>query len=80
MNPKNDDIASSNVDDMFAFSQVIASGGNIKQTVAQIEKDEEKRIATEKKEKEVSDWKYAMELQKPKIIIPKEVLEKERKA
>ena len=80
MNPKNDDISSSNVDDMFAFSQVIAAGGNIKQTVAQIEKDEEKRVAQEKKDKEISDWKYAMELQKPKIVIPKEVLEKEKKA
>ena len=80
MNPKNDDISSSNVDDMFAFSQVIAAGGNIKQTVAQIEKDEEKRIAQEKKDKEISDWKYAMELQKPKVVIPKEVLEKEKKA
>ena len=29
MNPKNDDIATSNTNDMFAFSQVIASGGNV---------------------------------------------------
>ena len=80
MNPKNDEISTSNVDDMFAFSQVIAAGGNVKQTVAQIEKDEEKRLADEKKAKEISDWKYAMELQKPKIIVPKEVIEKENKA
>lgn len=80
MNPKNDDIASSNVEDMFAFSQVIAAGGNVKQTVAQIEKEETKRIADEKKAKEISDWKYAMELQKPKIVIPKEELEKQQKA
>ena len=80
MNPKNDDIASSNVDDMFAFSQVIAAGGNVKQTVAQIEKEETKRIADEKKAKEISDWKYAMELQKPKIVVPKEELEKQQKA
>lgn len=80
MNPKNDDIASSNVEDMFAFSQVIAAGGNVKQTVAQIEKEETKRIADEKKTKEISDWKYAMELQKPKIVIPKEELEKQQKA
>lgn len=80
MNPKNDDIASSNVEDMFAFSQVIAAGGNVKQTVAQIEKEETKRIADEQKAKEISDWKYAMELQKPKIVIPKEELEKQQKA
>jgi len=80
MNPKNDEISTSNVDDMFAFSQVIAAGGNVKQTVAEIEKEEVKRIADEKKAKEISDWKYAMELQKPKKVIPKEVLEKQEKA
>ena len=80
MNPKNDDIATSNVDDMFAFSQVIAAGGNVKQTVEGLEKEEVQRIKAEQKAKEISDWKYAMELQKPKIVIPKEQLEKEKKA
>jgi hypothetical protein len=80
MNPKNDDIATSNVDDMFAFSQVIAAGGNVKKTVEDLEKEEIQRQKDEQKQKEISAWKYAMELQKPKKVIPKEVLEREAKA
>jgi hypothetical protein len=49
MNPKNDDISTSNTDDMFAFSQVIASGGNIKKTVEDLEKEEVNRVKAEKK-------------------------------
>lgn len=35
-----DSISKSNADDMFAFSQIIASGGNPLAVAAQIEKDE----------------------------------------
>lgn len=72
MNPKNDDIATSSTDDMFAFSQIIAAGGNVKKTMEDLEQDEKKRIAAEEKAKEVTEWKFAMELAKPKKIIPKE--------
>lgn len=80
MNPKNDDISTSNVDDMFAFSQVIAAGGNIKKTVENMEKEEIDKVKAEKKAEEITAWKYAMELQKPKIVVSKEKLEQERKA
>ena len=33
-----DNIASASPDDMFAFSQVVASGGNVLQTVKELEK------------------------------------------
>ena len=72
MNPKNDDISTSNVDDMFAFSQVIAAGGNIKKTVENMEKEEIDKVKAEKKAEEITAWKYAMELQKPKIVVSKE--------
>lgn len=35
----NDDIGKSSADDMFAFSQIVASGGNPMEVAAQIEKD-----------------------------------------
>ena len=35
-----DSIGTSSADDMFAFSQIIASGGNPLQVAAQMEKDE----------------------------------------
>ena len=43
MNPKNDEIALSGTDDMFAFSQIIAAGGNVKKTIEDLEKEEKQR-------------------------------------
>ena len=61
MNPKNDDISTSSTDDMFAFSQVIASGGNVQKTIEAIETEEKQRVIDEEKAREVSAWKYAMD-------------------
>ena len=65
---------------MFAFSEVVASGGNILKTVQHMEEEEIQRKKQQEKEKEISAWKYAMEQLKPKKVISKEQLEKENKA
>ena len=43
-----DSISKSNADDMFAFSQIIASGGNPLAVAAQIEKDEASKVKVSK--------------------------------
>jgi len=61
-----DSIGTSSNDDMFAFSQVIADGGNVAATVKDLEEDEAKKkiIAKEKYNKSV--WQYAVTSDVPK--------------
>ena len=47
---------------MFAFSQVIANGGNVLKTCDEIDKDQEKAAKAEAEAKQQRLWQFAMDL------------------
>ena len=47
-----DDIGQASNEDMYAFSQVIAAGGNVVKTVKSLEKENQKQILTEKQKRD----------------------------
>lgn len=65
---------------VFAFSQVIAAGGNVLKTCDEIDKDQASQAKAEADAKQQRLWQFALDLQKPKVVKSKDEIEKEAKA
>ena len=57
---------------LFAFSQVVAAGGNVLKTCDEIDKDQEQSAKAEAEAKQQRLWQFALDLQKPKVVKSKE--------